>query len=360
MLAVVGFAAAWLPGRLDPGGATAAPEGLLVPAALGLALAIGLGAAAFVDELRTLHFGWRQFAALAAGFGLALPFLGFAVDALQGRWGLPGEDWATRFAWMAEEEANGEFRVLWLGDAAILPTDAKVVDDVGFGLTRDGTGDARALFAPPEGDAERVLADAIAQTRDQRTIRFGHLVAPIGVRYIAVLDRAAPAGGARGRRHAALDAGLASQLDLMVSRIEDGATVYENEAWIPARAMVPEDVEIPAGNVDPLTAAARTSLTGVTPVEGPQSGSDDTGPGTFLWAEAADAGWRASVDGERLDRSDAFGWTNAFDQPARGSIDLSFDGGMRRVLVWLQLVVWIAVVVAWFRTRRSRRAGDAT
>ena len=181
-----------------------APEGVLVPAALGLALAAGLGVAAFLEELRTFHFGWRQFAAVAAAIGIALPVIGFAADTLDGRWGMSNDDWPTRFAWMNEERDNGDFKVLWVGDPTIMPTDAKVVDGVGYGLTRQGPGDARALWAPPEGDAERVLGNAIALVQDQDTIRLGHLLGPTGVRYVALITRAAPDSGARGRPDPAL------------------------------------------------------------------------------------------------------------------------------------------------------------
>ena len=114
-----------------------------MPAALGLALAAGLGVAAFLEDLRTFHFGWRQFAAVAAAVGIALPVIGFAADTLDGRWGMSNDDWPTRFAWMDEERPDGDFKVLWVGDPTIMPTDAKVVDGVGYGLTRQGPGDAR-------------------------------------------------------------------------------------------------------------------------------------------------------------------------------------------------------------------------
>jgi hypothetical protein len=346
-----------LPSRLDSGASVPAPEGVLVPAALGLALAVGLGAAAFIEELRTFHFGWRQFAAVAAAIGLALPVIGFAADALQGRWGLSSDDWPTRLAWMDEERANGDFKVLWVGDPTILPTDAKVTDGVGFGLTRQGPGDARSLWAPPVGDAERVLADAITQLQAQRTVRFGHLLGPAGVRYVALVQRAAPESGARGRAEPALATALTAQLDLSVSRVEPGAVVYENQAWVPGRATVPPGTDVPAESDDPLAAAQRTTLNDVDVVRGPRSGSEPTGPGTFLWSEAADSGWRAEVDGERASRTDAFGWTNAFALEERGSVELSFSGGVGRLFVLLQLALWVAAAVFWWRTRsRQTRA----
>jgi GT2 family glycosyltransferase len=355
MLALLSFGCAWLPTRFDVHASVPAPEGVLVPAALGLALAAGLGVAAFLEDLRTFHFGWRQFAAVAAAVGIALPVIGFAADTLDGRWGMSNDDWPTRFAWMNEERDNGDFKVLWVGDPTIMPTDAKVVDGVGFGLTRQGPGDARALWAPPEGDAERVLGNAIALVQDQDTIRLGHLLGPTGVRYVAFVTRAAPDSGAHGRPDPALTESLAAQLDLAVSRIEPGAVVYENQAWLPGRAMVPRGTDVPVDSPDPLAAAQRTSVPDAKAVKGPLSGSDPAGPGMLLWAESANSGWRASVGGKRAPRSDAFGWTNGFEVSSRGPVDLSFAGGPRRLFVLVELLLWVAAGALWWRSRATAR-----
>jgi GT2 family glycosyltransferase len=361
VLAALSWALVWVPGRLDAEAPLPAHEGLLVPAALALALAVGLGAAAFVEELRRFHFGWRQLATVVAGAGLVLPLLGLAADTRQGRWGLGHEDWAGRFAWMQEDVALGGFRVLWLGDPSLLPTDAHVVDGVGYGLTRDGVGDARSLWAPPRGDAERVLAEAVALARDGRTVRLGHLLAPASVRYVALVGRAAPESGPRVRPDARLAYGLAGQLDLAISRVEEDAVVYENEAWVPRLAAVAGGT-VPAAADDPLAAATATTLA-ADAVAGPRSHTEPVGPGTLLWSEAADGGWRARVtsdDGTRaLERADAFGWTNAFAVTERGRVSLSFDAGPRRALVLVSTALWAAALVWWWRGRRAPAAGRA-
>src|SRR5207248_5907899 len=59
MLAAISFALVWLPTRLSSTVPVPAPEGVLVGAALGLALAAGLGVAAYMEDLRRFHFGWR-------------------------------------------------------------------------------------------------------------------------------------------------------------------------------------------------------------------------------------------------------------------------------------------------------------
>ena len=55
-----------------------AVEGLLVPAALGISLAVGLGVAAFIEDVRQFHFGWRQVAAVGGAIALAFPVFAFA------------------------------------------------------------------------------------------------------------------------------------------------------------------------------------------------------------------------------------------------------------------------------------------
>ncbi len=85
----VSVALAWLPARLDPTLPVPAHDGVLVGAALGLALAVGLGTAAIVDDLRQFLFGWRQVAAVAAALGLCLPMLGLLPDTFGGRYRMP-------------------------------------------------------------------------------------------------------------------------------------------------------------------------------------------------------------------------------------------------------------------------------
>ena len=73
---------------------------------------------------------------------------------------------------------------------------------------------------------------------------------------------------------------------------------------------------MPVDSKDPLVATTRTALPGTLPVTGPVSDSDATGPGTLLWAEAANSGWKATLDGDTASRHDAFGWTR-FVRPHR-------------------------------------------
>ena len=119
--------------------------------------------------MRRAHFGWRQVAAVGAALGIALPVLTLAGDSASGRWQLPSTDWPSDVSWMSDVSAPGGFRVLWVGDPALLPADGKVLSGKGlsgiaFTLTGDGPGDARALWAASEHRADKILASALVAT----------------------------------------------------------------------------------------------------------------------------------------------------------------------------------------------------
>jgi hypothetical protein len=356
MLALLSFLAAWLPGRLSATAPLPAPSGVLVPAALGLAIAGGIGASVLLDDMRRSRFGWRQVSAVAVVVGLALPLVALAVDTVSGRWQLPSTDWPTQVAWMHNQPTAGGFRVLWLGDPAALPVDAKTTGGISYGLTRDGPGDARALWAAPEHDADRMLADALAIARAGDTARLGHLLAPLGVRYIAMIGRLAPGHGPQTPVDPALADALQRQLDLSVSRLDDGGTIYSNDAWIPRRAIVPAGTDVSASDSGGLAAAARSDAASVAQgINGSVHDSADVPPGTVLWAEAADDGWHASASGSALTRTDAYDWTNAFALPERASVGIHYRASVLvRLLVVLDVAGWIVALLAWQRTRSPR------
>ncbi len=356
MLAALSLAAAWLPGRLSAGSAVLSPNGLLVGAAIGLAFASGLGVAAVLDDLRRFRFGWRQVLIVVAFAGLGLAVVGLAADSLSGRAGLKANDWATTEAWMRDNVPAGGFRVLWVGDPTVLPADAKVVGNVGYALTRGGVGDARASWAGPEEHADRILGGMIDAAASGSTVRLGHLVAPAGVRYVVFVTRAAPKSGAIGRDERPIGDALGRQLDLTLSRLDDDGVVYDNDAFIPVRALVaPNTATIQVDGKDPMAAAMRSEPDGVTGVSSRAGKTNAIGPGTLLWSEAASSHWTASADQHSLPRRDAFAWTNAFALDAHAPVHVHYSGSAALAAArFAEVVLWLAGAVLWFATRRRR------
>ena len=70
------------------------PLVLLGPAAVAVAAAIGLGIAAFEEDLRAADFGWRQLITVVATGAVVLGSIPTLVSALPGRWDLPVNDFS--------------------------------------------------------------------------------------------------------------------------------------------------------------------------------------------------------------------------------------------------------------------------
>ncbi len=351
MLTLLAWAAVVVPARLAPGTAVPAPEGVLSLGALGVAVAGGLA----VSSLRQRRWGWRRVAAVAATAGVALGGIGFAADAIDGRWQAPSTSWPSELAFTRDQQFQGQFRILWVGDPAVLPLDpARVSTGLSYTLTRNGPGDARELLRAPRTTTRDPVADAVTAAVAGRTSRLGRIVAPMGVRYVAVPLRSGP-GGAAGRTPAALDAALRDQLDLARLGSDSALELYENQAWYPGRTVVHgRHSTIPAQPRDPAQAAANSDLSGSRPL-----GDQPSAPGTVLWFEADDAGWHATAAGHALAHRPAFGITNQFRLDTRAAVTITHDGqGTRYLLIGAEVILWVLALLWWSRGRRRGRSAD--
>jgi GT2 family glycosyltransferase len=359
IMALIGWALVWLPARFAPDTFVPPPEAALSLAALGVAMAAGVGVSVFVEDVRGRGFGLRRAVAAIAAAGFAFGALSFAADAGDGRWGAPEGDWPGALAFLETEQPSGGFRVLWVGDPDLLPMDPFVsADGTGYTLTRDGSGDARELWRPPAGRADGLVGDAVELAAEGRTDRLGHLVAPMSVRYVAMPTRPGP-GAPRQAPPPRLPAALASQLDLARLEAPPGLELYENTAWIPTPGTVraADADRVPLGSENPTGAALRADVGRVGAVRGAPSDSAPTGPGLVLWSETFDGDWSATVRGESLDHVKPFGWENGFTATERGSVSITYDGQLRRygMIAFQFVLVFTLVAVAWL-SRVSRRA----
>ena len=267
-----------------------APEAGLTLAAFGLAVALGIGVSVLVDGIRTFRFGWRQPAAILGGVALLLPILAFTADAADGRWHAPRTGWVDSLAFTGELTSKGQFRTLWLGEPAVLPLDPVVLPDgTGYTLTRNSSGNSSEMLRTPEEDADHVIDHAIELARDGLTNRIGRLLAPAGVRWVALPATQGPDGGVAPAPLPGWRRALDGQLDLARLRTASGLVLYENLAWIPIRASVgrADAGAVPVGPRDPVRAALGTDLSGATPLA---SGATAP-PGVVLWGEAYDSEW---------------------------------------------------------------------
>lgn len=340
------------------------PEPALALSAIALAFAAGLGVLSFELDLPAYRFGWRQILPPAAALALALGALPILGASFGGRWDQPTRDLGGSLAFVSEGSRldQGDFRVLWLGDAGAVPGHPWKLGDFGdtsYSLSRNGGPEATELWAGRPPGATTRVGEALSLASGQSTSQLGRMLAPMGIRYVAVARRAAPEGQA-----APLSPELVSTLDRQVDlgriETEDAVILFENAAWIPARAELPGGTLVEGGLVE----AASADLSGTATVlpDGnetvPTSFSGDVEVGTrLLLAESPSSGWRLDVEGGApAPREPAFGVANAWDVESGGAATLSYRSPLWQWgVVAAQIAMW--VLAGWWvwKTARERR-----
>ena len=330
-------------------------EVLLAPAAAGLALAIGMGVAAFEADLPGYGFGWRQFATALASLGLVLAALPMLFGSWDGRWKMPRGGWDRGMhALISADKPLGPFRVLWIGDRSIVPAagfDMPGVDGALTFATTVGLPGVDSVWAAPEQAAVRLIPEALAAAASGDSSRLGADLAPMGVRYIILVDEAVPRpfGTVRKPVPSSVKNAFASQLDLAELQLNSAAVVYRNDAWIPFAAEV---ATRPAGDLRALDPAAAKPLQAI----GQRVyRGDATARSTIHVAEAFSPNWQATVNGKVLAHDIGFGWANRFTVDEGGTVTVRYNTPNRRRLINLaQLSAWSAVLATLFWTRRRK------
>lgn len=354
----------WLPFSLP------SAEVVLAPAAAAVALAVAMGMAAFEVDLPDYHFGWRQFASVLAGAALVLtaaPVLGDVVD---GSWTLPQSDLSATLSSVDEAARSTPSRVLWMGDSDVLPLRGWKFEDPRVRPSRDGavaaygTADhalptVQGLYPGSPVGATEQLTRALETAIDGGTSRLGSLLAPMGIQYVIVPDRVGPAPFVNEPQASSprLLAVLDSQLDLTQVEINKSIRVYRNVAWGPARAQLPADAVVPRGGsqqadrVLPALAGAPVALRST---DGFAEYSGELPEASTVYVAAATAGWELQVDGVRVQREDALGWSSSFSAP-KGSATMGYDTPPARPLSLAgEVAVWLIAFLYLLRTRVAR------
>jgi GT2 family glycosyltransferase len=330
------------------------PEVLLVPGAVGIALAVGMGMASFQLDLHQYGFGWRQLVPAAAAAALvvaAVPVLGASFD---GRWDMPRGDFTTSLAGVDDDAADDSFRTLWIGDADVLGLGAWPLDDnTAFAVAPGAQPDVTARWPGQLDDATAAVADVLDTTVARGTDRLGRLLAPMGIRYVVVVERLAPApfGDIERPVDPLLVERLAEQLDLERLDTRDGLVVFRNSE--PAALAL----AVGGGQLDDTTDPFDANAIRVDPdalVFG--SGADGrvsapVGPGRDVFVSSAAGDWHVSVDGVGVDGASAYGWAEVFDTSADGGvvdIERSTPTSHRLILV-AQILLWLVVAAYGLR-----------
>ncbi|HVB18708.1 MAG TPA: glycosyltransferase family 2 protein [Acidimicrobiales bacterium] len=201
-----------------------------------IALMIGLGVSAIENDLRDIGFGWRQLTASLAVVTLLLASLPFATAMASGRFNLPTASFASSLA-TPGPSAPGGYRVLWLGDPAVLPLAGwSVAPGLEAATSMNGLPTGATLFSPPNSGTSDVIVQALKTAMQGRTVRLGSLLAPAGISTIVVMNTDAPElpGVQRVPTHVAprvLVNALASQSDLALELETSSIEVFSNSLF---------------------------------------------------------------------------------------------------------------------------------
>ncbi len=381
-VALVFWVAALVIGKGWTGNLAIDPLVLLAPAAAAVAAAIGLGVAAFEEDLRAAEFGWRQLVMVMATVVVGLGAVPTVISAMPGRWDLPVNDFSQSVSWMHAKSADGPFRVLWLGQTnALYQGSWSAGDGLAYATSENGGPDARWLWNAPGPGPAAGLASAVNLARSGGTDQLGRLLAPSGVRYIAVLTSLAPeiTGEQTPTEYpvpADLAPALTRQLDLSPVLSGTGITVYVNSDWLPQRAEVPTGTTV-SSTVQPDPRAGSPGA-GVVPgavavLPGPavsRSFSGTLTKGTVLSAVAPAGRWTLTEPaGIAARRSPSFGWAARYEVTTAGAATLHFNGGVVAPLSFAASVAtWLVALVLligrnlgrpWGRIRvRRHRTAD--
>ena len=221
------------------------PTRLLAPAAVGLALAAGLGIAAFEVDLAWLPI--RMATARIAHRPRPRSRVG-VVPALIAAAGGSVASAAQRLRGVVEVHGEATRRPAHSGSCG--SGQPSVCSSLGLGAR--GRGRLRARLTTVSADITDLWAGtpptAHSDHRRERlprggwqTDRLGSLLGPMGIRYIVVPERLAPSinNTPLVPAPAALTTALDSQLDLRQLDVDDALHVYENTSWTPVRASSP-------------------------------------------------------------------------------------------------------------------------
>ena len=161
---------------------------LLVPVALGTAIAAAAALAAFDLDVRGASFGWKQPLGILASVAIVVGLVPGVMALADGSFQTPSTPLAKLIdASLPDADETGDYNVLLIGDARLLPVPStEYRDGVSWAIIDDGALDARDRWMPPANEAADLITTALDEVSASSTLRAGRLLAPLGIRYVVI------------------------------------------------------------------------------------------------------------------------------------------------------------------------------
>lgn len=346
---------------------------LLVPVAVGLAIAAACAVASFASDVAGGRFGWRQPLGLASIAAVLAGLFPAMITLTDGAWFAPRTSLNDVVAQqISPDESVGDYRVLYIGDPRLLPI---APQDIGGGvavaLGGPRTPDFRGRFAPPPTAADAPLRTALRDIANSSTQRGGRLLAPFGIRYVVVplFDGANSTADDPIEPPAGLLDALNSQLDLELAYTAADFALYENRSAIPvAAALTGPLADAAAASADSVAGLARTDLSAAPALFGEvladRTGTGDVPAGVVHLAVPFDENWTLRIGEETVVARPGFDVLTAYDVENAGAGVLTYESrSSRRNELLGQAALWLVALLAasrltvpaWLaRARRTR------
>lgn len=341
---------------------------LLAPMAVGLALGCLVLVASFERDVRGSRFGLRQPLALLALAALPVACFPVVAAAVDGGWQQSQVSLVAQVAELLPDQIeDGGYRVLYIGDPAIVPgSDREVADGISYNVVDGGRFDVSDMWSTPSDAEHRGIDSAVDALARRTTIRVGRLVAPYGVRYVVVpvVDRIRSQAEAPAAVPAGLVESLGEQLDLRTVYSPASVVVYENLQWIPTASVLSASAaaERSEGGASSLISAELGGSRPVLSGFNAWSSTTQTLPGGVLnLGVPFDRRWQLSVDGRSVPSEGSFGSVMSFDVGDGGRAVLDYDAPWGRIgWVVLQAALWIVVLLAVAQPKRRSQVIEIT
>ncbi len=333
---------------------------LLAPAAVAVAALCGMAVLSIEHDLRFSHFGWRQ--ALVPITVLASLVLAFGrVGVLEtGGWGLVERDHhaAIRFE---PPTVVGAYRVLWIGAPEFLAVEGHSLEPgVAWAVTAGDSVTIVDRALPVDAGRADLIESAITDIDGGRTTRAGRVLAGMGVRYVVLLHRLAPAPFVGEDQARPVPAGLAAairnQLDLeLVEGTNSAVDMFVNTSWTPMRAVHAPGFDEGVDEIADLEAHPITPGVPVFSGAGPPWSGEIPDGAEVLVGHTPRPGWELTVGGETAPRREALAWARAYLPADGGEAELSYSSPWwRRAAQLLGAAAPFVLLLAWLRRRMDR------
>jgi hypothetical protein len=311
---------------------------------------------------RRSSFSWQQLMATASVAAVCVASLPSLVAAGGGRWSQP-DDTLGRLVSQLPIDSQGDYAVLYLGDSRLLSVaTADAGNGISYGVLRDGGASGVDTLPPSPSTMTTALERAVQVLVTGESLRAGRLLAPLAVRYVVVPLRDATQHARRapltGDVGPGVVARLSDQLDFRRVYTATDLVIFENAAALPTVAVLNERSSVTsksAVEADVLADSLSVQDAFISGFVPERANVGELTAGTVHAALPFSERWTLRVDGAQIAPRLAFGTTTAFDAPVAGTATLRLAPSVtHRVLVALQVVLWMMVLAITFNPSRFR------